>query len=435
MADNRLKKLFTDIAVAIRETLPDIGKMSPYSYPDNVRAVASAGGDTTQINALLDEINGEVINGKIVTFIGDTGEVLYETSVVHGTNCLNPVSKGLISTPKKESTETEIFTFSGWSLTEGGEADSTALQNITSDRTVYAAFSPSIRYYTVKFYSDNKLQSTSYVEYGGSAEYTVTKVGHHFMGWLPEPLNITADIECHAQWQESNLSSDSWERIISVSESGEAASMYSIGDEKELEVVYANGSSEKIIMRVAAFDTDKKSDNSKAGMTLIAKTPLATPMAWCTTKHTSDEYDGVTGYAIKGYAGSDILTYLNDIVKPALPAALQKGLKSVLKQGNWYVNPTLGMSYGLADINSLWIPSVGEVLYGATPNDGSTCYLLAFDSNEDRIVNLYDSGEAVAWWTRTIDGTNDVRIITANGKSSYRNANSADVYVVIGFCI
>lgn len=43
---NALKTLFTDIATAIRETLPDEPSMSPYNYPDKIRKVASTGGGT-----------------------------------------------------------------------------------------------------------------------------------------------------------------------------------------------------------------------------------------------------------------------------------------------------------------------------------------------------------------------------------------------------
>ena len=43
---NALKTLFTDIATAIRETLVDVGKMSPNSFPDRIREVAQAGGSS-----------------------------------------------------------------------------------------------------------------------------------------------------------------------------------------------------------------------------------------------------------------------------------------------------------------------------------------------------------------------------------------------------
>lgn len=104
---------------------------------------------------------------KHVTFIGEDGTQLYRMPVLTGDNCKDPVANGNIATPTKESTVDTVYTFSGWSLTQGGNANSAALSNVTEDRMVYVAFKASARTYTVRFYDGDTLVKTQQVAYGG----------------------------------------------------------------------------------------------------------------------------------------------------------------------------------------------------------------------------------------------------------------------------
>jgi hypothetical protein len=95
-----------------------------------------------EIDLALDEINGEVIGESLfqVTFVGENGQVIHVEQVYDGYDCPDPVESGTIDTPTKEGTKYYGWKFSGWSLTDGGEADSNVLKNISSDLTLYAAF-------------------------------------------------------------------------------------------------------------------------------------------------------------------------------------------------------------------------------------------------------------------------------------------------------
>lgn len=95
-----------------------------------------------EINLALDEINGEVIGESLfqVTFVGENGQVIHVEQVYDGYDCPDPVASGIIDTPTKEGTKYYGWKFSGWSLTDGGEANSDLLKNISSDLTLYAAF-------------------------------------------------------------------------------------------------------------------------------------------------------------------------------------------------------------------------------------------------------------------------------------------------------
>ena len=95
------------------------------------------------------------------------------------------------TTPTKTSTAQYDYTFNGWSLANGGSADENALNNITSDRNVYAAFKADIRKYTVRFYVGSSLVSSVAAAYGSTAVYTggtptktaTAQYNYSFSGW------------------------------------------------------------------------------------------------------------------------------------------------------------------------------------------------------------------------------------------------------------
>ena len=115
------------------------------------------------------------------------------------------------SEPSRESTAQYDYEFSGWSLTPNGTASNDALLNVTSNRNVYAAYISTIRKYTVYFYNDSTLlQTVPNVPYGGSATYlgnapTMAEEDYEFRGWSPEPVNITGDTYCYAQFKFNGL--------------------------------------------------------------------------------------------------------------------------------------------------------------------------------------------------------------------------------------
>lgn len=118
-------------------------------------------------------------------------------------------------TPSKTATAQYTYTFAGWSKdADDNTVDSDALQHVDSDRNVYACFTSTVRTYTVYFYNGTSLISgaTVYnVPYGGSATYTgSTPVSpddpsEEFIGWSPQPTNITGDTSCYAQYGEADI--------------------------------------------------------------------------------------------------------------------------------------------------------------------------------------------------------------------------------------
>lgn len=140
-----------------------------------------------------------------VTFMSEDGQTeLFKRPVADGDNCADPVARDYIDAPTKESTNTQTFTYSGWATTPGGSADSSALSAVTADKTVYAAFTASTRYYTIRFFDGDTLLHTVLAEYGSVPSYTPTKEGYNFVSWNPEIASVTGNAEYYAQWEVQN---------------------------------------------------------------------------------------------------------------------------------------------------------------------------------------------------------------------------------------
>ena len=82
-----------------------------------------------------------------VTFMNGS-EKLSESDVDYNGVAVTPAQ-----TPAKESTVDTVFTFAGWSLTDGGEKVDEL--KITGDTTFYAVYTPSVRKYNVQFIGDD----------------------------------------------------------------------------------------------------------------------------------------------------------------------------------------------------------------------------------------------------------------------------------------
>ena len=141
-------------------------------------------------------IFASTLQSYTVTFMnGDT--VLDTESVQYGSNATYNGTQ-----PVKTSSAQYNYNFVGWNLQAGqSTADANALKNITGNRTVYAAFSASIRSYTVRFIDSGTILETKSVPYGNNVTYTGTEPSkadtaqydYTFVGWNGSPDQSTND--------------------------------------------------------------------------------------------------------------------------------------------------------------------------------------------------------------------------------------------------
>lgn len=202
--------------------------LSLYDYLDTMRGLDERGNnvDTAQMQgtihiesltgAQLSEMQSRypsiTIDYEHITsnlyFYNDTGTtLLYTASVADGGD---GVYGG--STPTKASDAQYTYTFAnGWSRTPGGNADSTALKNVTADRNVYAVFNKTVRTYTVYWKNGSTtLETDTNVPYGTVPTYNgSTPVyngsgeaeDYEFSGWSPAVGAITGNTTYTAQFK------------------------------------------------------------------------------------------------------------------------------------------------------------------------------------------------------------------------------------------
>jgi hypothetical protein len=287
-----------------------------------------------------------------VTFMnGD--QKLYVRPVASGDSCADVKAKGWIETPTKESTVESTFTYSGWSATDGGTANTTAvLQNIKADKTVYAAYTASPRTYTITYYDSDGVTvlKTETLAYGTTPTYSPTKTGVSFSGWVPALAEVTGDASYTATWIEKLLfATAAWEDIARVSEAGEAQQHFKLGDTR---VVNVNGTD--FTFYIAGFDHDDLADGSgKAGITLLSKSPAGPEVE-------------IASYRDVLFINSAVYSTYNGWVS-TLDSDLQSVIKSVSKKHVITASRTIGTK-----ADKLWAPCGAEI--GKSPYGMITVY-------------------------------------------------------------
>ena len=180
------------VADAIREKS---GSADPIAFPD---------GFVQKISSISGGGGGSSADVRYVTFMnGDT--VLYKKPVAVGDDCVDVLTKGLISTPTKESDVQYNYTYYGWGATDNGAADANILKNITEDKTVYAIYTSTVRSYTITYLDDDgSVLKTETLTYGTVPSYAPHKDGFAIT-WSPELATVTADATYTAVWEVSTI--------------------------------------------------------------------------------------------------------------------------------------------------------------------------------------------------------------------------------------
>lgn len=122
----------------------------------------------------------------------DGSELLYTETITDGANGT------YAGTPSRASDAQYIYTFGGWSFNQNGSPDPAAIQNVSTNRSVYAAYNTTVQVYTVtwKNIDNSVLETDTNVPYGTTPTYdgeTPTSDGQDSTGWTPPVGPITGD--------------------------------------------------------------------------------------------------------------------------------------------------------------------------------------------------------------------------------------------------
>lgn len=300
-------------------------------------------------------VGGSSADVVYVTFMSEDGLTeLLKKPVAIGDDCADVIGRGLIDEPLKDSSPEFNYTHNGWSRTPGGEADSEVLLSVVEDVSVYAAFQASVRYYTVRFYDGDTLKDTVQVAYGANASCTttLTKQDYLLAGWSPSNENITEDRDCYAEWiYNDGLIRDDWDVIAQNVNNGKSY-LYPVGNTKDLEIAYTDGTTETITMRVVHHkshnDRINSNTNQCAGIVFVSDNYLKT----LRELHSN--------YKIYSWQAMTLYEYLNESLKPCLPETLQQSLQNI----NRLYYPVSGLSTTTSQLKGeLWIPAIDEMDY------------------------------------------------------------------------
>lgn len=390
----------------------------------------------SQIEGITVGSSGGTVEGvHYVTFMSHDGAtVLYTRPVADGDDCADPVNRGLIEAPTREETVQYTYSYVGWATTPNGAWDTSALENVTEDRTVYAAYASAVRYYTITYYDSDgtTVLKTEQVAYGSVPTYEPTKDGYDFVSWTPALSAVTGDTSYTAAWEElTGFAAAEWAEIAERSANGTASTAYSVGDTKTVTV-----GDETMTVQIVGFNHDDLADGTgKAGISIMVYQALSATHAW--------DSDGTSTTTI-GWKASDIREYLNSELYASLPEDLQSVIKPVTKLSDG----GRGSTSLVSTTDTLWLPSAEEVLVAATTTymasaaysglltgQGSRYEHFATKVNGKRYTS---SGSSAFWNTRsgitTTSYTHANIICIYDGYGEEKNRTVARP-VVFGFCV
>lgn len=371
---------------------------------------------------------------KYVSFMNGT-QLLFKMPVLVGDNCKNPVSTGDISTPKKESTEQYNYTFAGWGTTSSA-VDSSCLENVLTDRTVYAVFNSSIRYYTINFYDGSTLLESQSVAYGDTPSIiTPEKDGYSFNGWNPEITEVTGNANYYAVWSERvTFAGGTWADIARISEAGQAEEYFNLGDTKD--IIFTDGDNSMILtVQIVGFNHDDLSDGSgKAGLSIMTTTTMNA--LTLTNEKDGTEYFTTCGITTIPWSESVSRRYLMERAKTWLPPELQSVLKTVNKISSIaYDNKTDTETTQ----DELWYPSYAEMGLSSSytaPGQGTGYEYFTSNLTREKDMHGWDKTASTSegYGTRSHNSWDRSRSmsITSSGGGSYKAALTNFPF---GFCV
>lgn len=281
---------------------------------------------------------------------------------------------------------------------------------------------------TINYYDGDQMVHTEVLKWGESSTYVYNKDGYDFKGWSPAPTEVTGDMDCYGTWARS-FAATSWEDIIAFGKDGSASEMWAIGDAKDLELNYADGTSETVTLKICGFNCGVMEDGNPCTIAFVLTQPLRTLQPFSTTRL----FNAVN--SAEQYAALYLPNFLETDVFDALPSALKESIKG--RQ----------CYYSKMGTRKLWGIDRYE-LNGSSFNKLIPTIKNVFPDANSRIMRKRDTGEAVEWWlgelvsytsyaykARAIN-TSGGDVTPSTGKSYVdEDPPSTPRGVIFGFCI
>ena len=305
----------------------------------------------------------------------------------------------------------------------------------------------------------------------GSAVFTVTETGAYTVTATKNgqttsgSVNVVSGTTSYSltlSFVSSTLNNNEWSVIKSVSDAGQGANYWSIGDRK---AVTLNGTVGKLSLSnvttyafIIGFNHNASVEGSNRIHFQLAKTALSGGTDVCLCDSSYNSTVSTTGYFSMnssrtnsgGWASSQMRTNIcgtslssySETIIAVIPAALRAVLKSVTK----YTDNTANgggstASYVTATTDYFFLLSefevFGSISYGNTNEKNKQAQYAYYSAGNSKIKYKHDGTSTAAyWWLRSTSAGNSgyfVRVGT-DGTVSYRYANYSLGFAP-GFCV
>lgn len=335
--------------------------------------------------------------------------------------------------PSRSSTAQYNYTFAGWATTPNGAADANATKSVTANRSVYAAYTATLRTYTVTWMNGSTtLETDTNVPYGATPSYDgATPVdaesGWPFEGWTPAIGPVTGNITYTAKFEnpfEYKEIEDSWDDILAACADGSYANKYEVGNYKPLDL----GTEGTVNMQIVGKSVDDLADGSgTAPITWISEQLLATNHRMNPSLSNNTEGTG----AIGGWEKSEMRTYMQENIKPLIPATVRAAIKTVIKHSRIYDTAGSGVDNVVTE-DDVWIPSTREMGWTWYESSGHA-YKGIFTSDDSRKKSKVGETSTSSWLLRSANNSKKFYDVYTNGGNSSISASSSGG-VALGFC-
>lgn len=352
------------------------------------------------------------------------------SSTVATVTCLDGVpQESAPSVPSRSQTAQYTFTAVGWNKQmDASTNDPSAIQNVTADTIVYAAYSRTTRTYTVtwKNADGTTLETDTNVPYGTTPTYNgsaPTQGGVTYSGWEPAISAVTGNITYTAAYAEVKEITDSWDTIIANIDNNTYKTKYKVGNYKPLDL----GTEGTINMQIVGIDTDENRSGATVPLTFIGMELLNTEHRMNPYKETGTEGTGTLG----GWEKSEMRSYLSDTILPLIPSNVSERINAVKKISKAYdVNET---AFQQTTYDRLWIPGHREIFNSTSYDQTGPVYSAIYKDNDSR-KKAKVGGSAIGWWLRPANSTTSFIRVYSGGYYNDYIANDTNG-VCLGFSL
>lgn len=341
------------------------------------------------------------------------------------------------------------YTKVGWALTpssgiepNANKADPDALKNIAADRTVYAAYTGTLRSYPIYFAlsSDDgggTLESKT-LTYGSQATYTgatptTTKgsaTDYPFQGWSPALGQVTGSVTYYAVFgspKEIKEIADSWDTIFAALDDGTYKTKYKVGNYKAFDLG-TEGSGQ---LNFIGLDKDECANGTgTAPISCAIGFVLNTTHRMNPPKVANTEGTGALG----GWDKSEMKTYVTTGIWAKIPAEVRARIVPVKKYTRICQASDETVVNNVETTETVYLLSRREVGSSSNKETMGPEYTGFFSDNESRKMRKSGSGSATTWLLRSANNSNYFCCVNAVGNPDYPYEGN-NQGVLIAFCL